>query len=56
MAATDIFEFFDDGSIEHHLEKMFYVDSFGSSADDNEFICDCDKCRIKEIKVFVYFK
>ena len=35
---------------------MFDVDSFGSSADENEFVCDYDNCRIKKKKDFIYFK
>ena len=48
--SPDEFEFFDESSVEHNLEKMFDVASFSSSANVNEFVSDYDKFQIKNLK------
>ena len=48
-------EFFNESSVEHNLEKMFDVDSFGS-INENELVSDYNKSQIKKFEESIYFK
>ena len=49
-------ELFDESLIERNLEKMFDVDSLGSSLNEDKSVSNYDKAKIKEFENSIHYR